>query len=333
MPQCGTKSWWTTPPGYTTSDEDEECRKLDSAGVLVPALTPFRPDLSPDTEAFLGHCRWLLDQGADGLAVFGTTSEANSLGVDERMMLLEYLLDNGISADVLMPGTGTSALTDTVKLTSHAVAHGCAGVLMLPPFYYKGVSDEGLYASYAEIVQRVGDSALNIYLYHIPPISQIGISLALIGRLLNEFPDSIVGLKDSSGDWQNTASILKEYPTLATFCGSEVFLLDTLRNGGAGSITAVGNVNVSGIRKIFESWREPNAESLQNHITRINRHIRDFALIPALKIIAADYYDAPEWQLVRPPLCSLNEGSAESLLNGLGDLGFKMGDSTSGSES
>jgi 4-hydroxy-tetrahydrodipicolinate synthase len=299
------------------------------SGVLVPALTPFTPDLKPDADAFLHHCQWLLDQGADGLAVFGTTSEANSLGIDERVILLDHLLDNGISADRLMPGTGTTAFTDTVKLTSHAVSRGCAGVLMLPPFYYKGVSDEGLFASYAEIIQRVGDAALNIYLYHIPPISQIGISLDLIGRLLSEFPDSIAGLKDSSGDWENTASILKEYPMLATFCGSEVFLLDTLRNGGAGSITAVGNVNVAGIRQIFERWQDPDAEALQAGATAINRCIREMALIPALKAIAANFYERPDWQITRPPLCSLDANDATSLLQKLRQLGFEMGNSSS----
>jgi 4-hydroxy-tetrahydrodipicolinate synthase len=296
------------------------------SGVLVPALTPFRPDLEPDADAFLHHCRWLLEQGADGLAVFGTTSEANSLGVDERITLLEHLLDNDIPGSALMPGTGTCALADTVKLTEHAVSHGCRGVLMLPPFYYKGVSDDGLFASYSEVIQKVGDEALNIYLYHIPPISQIGLSLELIGRLLTESPSTIVGLKDSSGDWQNTRSILKEYPVLATFCGSEVVLLETLRNGGAGSITAVGNVNVAGIRQIFERWQQDDAEALQETASQINRCIREYALIPALKAIAADYYGSSDWRRLRPPLGSLGDADAESLSGDLAELGFRMGD-------
>ncbi|MFL2547292.1 MAG: dihydrodipicolinate synthase family protein [Candidatus Rariloculaceae bacterium] len=297
----------------------------DFSGVLVPALTPFKPDLEADADAFLQHCRWLLEQGADGLAVFGTTSEANSLGVEERMTLLEHLLDNGIPGSALMPGTGTSALADTVKLTSHAVAHGCRGVLMLPPFYYKGVSEDGLFASYSEVIQKVGDEALNIYLYHIPPISQICISLELIGRLLSESPSTIVGLKDSSGDWQNTLSILQEYPVLATFCGSEVYLLETLRNGGAGSITAVGNVNLAGIRKVFERWQEDDAEALQESVSQINRCIRDRALIPALKAIAADYYDSSDWRILRPPLGALSDDEAHSLSSDLSELGFRMG--------
>jgi 4-hydroxy-tetrahydrodipicolinate synthase len=298
--------------------------QLTFRGVLVPALTPFKPDLSPDAEAFARHCRWLLEQGADGLAVFGTTSEANSLSVKERMSLLEYLLDSGIPPGVLMPGTGMSALTDTVQLTAHAVSHGCAGVLMLPPFYYKGVSDEGLFASYSEVIQRVGETALNIYLYHIPPISQIGLSLDLIGRLLNDYPEIIVGLKDSSGDWQNTIGILNEYPQLATFCGSEVFLLETLRNGGAGSITALGNINVSGIRRIFERWQEEDAQSLQDQISRINGCVRNYGLIPPLKAVVAEFYGSPEWNTVRPPLCSLSETDAETLKSELRQIGFSM---------
>jgi 4-hydroxy-tetrahydrodipicolinate synthase len=294
------------------------------SGVLVPALTPFLPDFSPDAESYLRHCRWLLDQGADGLAIFGTTSEANSLSVDERITLLEFLLENDIPAERLMPGTGMSALTDTVKLTTHAVSCGCAGVLMLPPFYYKGVSDDGLFASYSEVIQRVGDERLNIYLYHIPPVSQIGISLELIGRLLRDSPDVIVGLKDSSGDWNNTASILKEYPQLATFCGSEVFLLETLRNGGAGSITALGNVNIFSIKSLFSDWQNSDAFSLQEQLTRVNVCVRSFGLIPALKAIVGDFYDSSDWRTVRPPLGSLEASKAEELLKALSEANFNM---------
>ncbi len=293
-------------------------------GVLVPALTPFKPDLSPDAEALVRHCRWLLAQGADGLAVFGTTSEANSLGIEERIMLLEHLLDNGVPAGVLMPGTGTCALADTVRLTAHAVSRGCAGVLMLPPFYYKGVSDAGLFASYSEVIERVGDAALKIYLYHIPPIAQVGISLDLIGRLLDNYADTIVGLKDSSSDWQNTAAILREYPALATFCGSEVFLLETLRNGGAGSITATANVNIAGIRKIFERWQESDAAMIQERVTSIRRCFEGYAPIPALKAVAAEFYEAPAWRTVRPPLCVLDETDRAALMAALGQLGFSM---------
>lgn len=295
------------------------------SGILVPALTPFKPNLAADADGLLAHCRWLLERGVDGLAVFGTTSEANSLGVDERMSLLEHLIDGGIVPQKLMPGTGMCALTDTIRLTQHAVERGCRGVLMLPPFYYKAVDDEGLFASYAQIIERVGDAGLRIYLYHIPPVAQVGISLDLIGRLLAAYPQTIAGLKDSSGDWANTAAVLREYPELSTFCGSEVFLLETLRHGGAGSITATANINPTQIRALYLDWESDEAESLQREITAVRRAYEPFATIPALKTVAAEFYESPDWRIVRPPLRPLAATQRDALLRSLTAIGFQMG--------
>lgn len=296
----------------------------DFRGILVPALTPFRSDLSPDADAFVTHCRWLLDQGADGLAVFGTTSEANSIGLEERMGLLDHLIDAGVPPSVLMPGTGTTALTDTVRLTAHAVDRGCAGVLMLPPFYYKAVDDDGLFASYSEVIQRVGSRALRVYLYHIPPVAQVPLSLELIGRLLRDYEGTVVGLKDSSGDWSNTASVLEEYPGLATFCGSELFLLDTLRGGGAGSITATANVNIAAIRRVYERWREDDADALQEDINAVRKAFEQYPPIPALKAIVAAHYGSNDWRIVRPPLKALGAAETQALTETLDSLDFQM---------
>ena len=293
-------------------------------GVLVPALTPFKKNLEPDTDAFLTHCQWLLQQGAAGLAVFGTTSEGNSLVAEERINLLEELIAGDISPAKLMPGTGTCALPETVRLTKHAVSRGCAGVLMLPPFYYKAVNDDALFASYSEIIQRVGHSSLRIYLYHIPPVAQVPISLTLIGRLLKHYPDVVVGLKDSSGDWNHTKAVLREYPTLATFCGSEIFLLDTLRHGGAGSITATANVNTKNICAVFEHWKKPNVDQRQAQITAVRRIFEGYAPIPALKSIVAEFYESPEWKTTRPPLNALGAEEEKSLMGALGRFGFSM---------
>ena len=268
---------------------------------------------------------WLLDEGVDGLAVFGTTSEANSLGFDERIDLLDYLIDNGVSPDVLMPGTGTCALADTIHLTQHAVSHGCRGILMLPPFYYKGVSDDGLVASYSEIIERVGSESLNVYLYHIPPIAQVGLSLEVIGRLATKYPGTIAGLKDSSGDWSNTLSIIKEYPELATFSGSEAYLLDTLRKGGAGTITASGNINPAAIKHVFENWETDAADELQADITKLRVCYEGRPLIPALKAIVSDFHKRREWSIVRPPLRALGDTDAAALIADLDSLGFRMG--------
>jgi dihydrodipicolinate synthase/N-acetylneuraminate lyase len=179
-------------------------------GVLAPVVTPFKQDLSPDTERFIAHCKWLLSQNC-GLAVFGTNSEANSLAVEERAVLLEELVAAGIDPARMMPGTGCCSITETVKLTAQAVEHGCAGVLMLPPFYYKDVGEEGLYRYFSEVVQRVGDARLKIYLYHIPPVAVVGITTRLVERLLAAYPNAIAGMKDSSGDWNNTKMFLDSF--------------------------------------------------------------------------------------------------------------------------
>src|SRR5438270_841107 len=159
-------------------------------GVLAPVLTPFKADLSPDSQRFIAHCKWLLSQNC-GLAPFGTTSEANSLSVEEHSMLLDALVAAGVDPSRMMPGTGCCSITETVKLTAQAVKHGCAGVLMLPPFYYKSVTEEGLYQYFSEVVQRVGDTRLRIYLYHIPPVAVVGITTGLVERLLKSYPNAI----------------------------------------------------------------------------------------------------------------------------------------------
>jgi len=247
-------------------------------GVLAPVVTPFKDDLSPDTERFIAHCKWLLSQNC-GLAVFGTNSEANSLAVEERAMLLDELVAAGIDPARMMPGTGCCSIMETVKLTAQAVDHGCAGVLMLPPFYYKDVSEEGLYRYFSEVVQRVGDARLKIYLYHIPPVAVVGITTGLVERLLAAYPNAIGGMKDSSGDWNNTRMFLDAFvrdrhgdsatgwatsrarsgndlemdtqTSFDVFVGSESFLLANMRNGGVGTISATANVNPGAIHSVF----------------------------------------------------------------------------------
>jgi len=191
--------------------------------VLAPVLTPFDGALEPDPGRFLRHCRTLLDEGCSALAIFGTTSEANSLGVEERERLLDHLLESGIAPSRLLPGTGCCALPDTVRLTKKATQAGCAGVLMLPPFYYKNIGEEGLFQSYARVIERAPGA--RIYLYHIPQISQVGIPLRVIQRLRAEFPGAVVGIKDSSGDFENTRSVLRGVPGFEVFVGSEKLLL------------------------------------------------------------------------------------------------------------
>jgi 4-hydroxy-tetrahydrodipicolinate synthase len=296
------------------------------AGVLSPVVTPFRKDYSPDAERFVRHCKWLLAHGCSGLAIFGTNSEANSMSVAEKVALLEALVAAGVPAKTLMPGTGHCALTDSIALTRRAVELGCAGVLMLPPFYYKGVSDEGLYRNFAEVIERVGSDRLRLYLYHIPPVSQVGISLALIDRLLTNFPGIVAGVKDSSGDWSNTKAMLEAFAPRGfdVFAGSEIFLLDTMRGGGKGCITATGNVNPGPIDRVYREWRSANADALQAGISATRKIVQKLPMIPALKSIIAHFANDPAWRTVRPPLVELSRDQEEGLMRELKASGFAM---------
>lgn len=293
-------------------------------GVFVPALTPFQTDLAVDPKRFVSHCKWLLDEGARGLAVFGTTSEANSLSNGERMQLLDRLIADGIAPDALMPGTGCCALPDTVALTRHAVGHGAFGVLLLPPFYYKNVSDDGIYASVAEVIERVGDPRLRIYLYHIPPMAGVGFSLPVIERLLKAFPTVVVGIKDSSGEWSNTRAMLEAFPGFEVFPGSETYLLDALRLGGAGCISATANVNVAAMQRLVDEWTTPVADALQAQLSAVRAAIQRFPLVSANKAILAEAHAEPGWNVVRPPLRALSGAAAAELSRALASLQFSL---------
>jgi 4-hydroxy-tetrahydrodipicolinate synthase len=295
-------------------------------GVLVPVLTPFTQNGEPDAARFAAFCRWLLDEGANGLAIFGTTSEANSMSPTERMTLLDRLIEAGIPADKLMPGTGACAMTDAAELVRHAVAHGCGGVLMLPPFYYKPVSDDGIFAFVSAVIDRVASPELRVYLYHIPPVAVVGYSLDLVGRLIKAYPTAVVGLKDSSGDWNNTAALLERYPGFAVFPGSEVFLLDGLRKGAAGCITATGNINVPGIAKIYANWQGQQADALQADATALRKAMQAYPMVPALKRVVAHFHNDPAWAAVRPPLVPLDTAQSGALLADLARLGFTLGE-------
>ena len=294
-------------------------------GLLSPVVTPFKADLSTDPQRFIAQCRWLLSQNC-GLAVFGTNSEANSLSVNERIALLDALLAADVDPSRMMPGTGCCAFPDTVRLTEHAVKAGCAGVLMLPPFYYKGVSEDGLFRNFAEVIERVGDARLRIYLYHIPPVAVVGITPKLVERLLKAYPTAIAGMKDSSGDWNNTKTFLDAFAKSGfdVFVGSESFLLANMRNGGAGCISATANVNPAAIDKLYREWKNPDADAQQAAMDAVRTTVGQYVMIPALKQVVAHYAKDPDWVTVRPPLVGLTKAQAKTVIEGLEKLGFKM---------
>ena len=247
------------------------------------------------------------------------------MSVDEKIELLDRLIDAGIDRARMMPGTGCSALSDTVQLTRHAVDSGCAGCLMLPPFYYKDVSDDGLFASYAEVIERVGNENLRIYLYHIPPIAQVGLSIDLIERLVTTYPNTVVGIKDSSGDWENTRAILERgFDDFRVFAGSESFLLKNMQQGGAGCISATANVNPAAIDRLYAAWQGDDAANMQEELNAIRIIVEEYPMIPAVKAIVAACCNNAGWKTVRPPLTELSDERQNSLMEALEHLNFEM---------
>lgn len=281
--------------------------------LYVPAITPFNDDLSPDAGRFVANCRALLADGADGLAPFGTTSEANSMSVGERMDMLDALLDSGVSADQLIPGTGCSALTDSIALTRHAVSRGCLGTLTLPPFYYKGVPEGGLVDSYTAIIDAVGDSRLKIYLYHIPQMSGVPITLTLIEKLLARHPGVFVGLKDSSGNWDNTNATIRAFPELDVYSASEALIPQNVAAGGAGCISASANVNSRNIVALMRALGTPQEAAIAAGVTEVRKIFEGLPLIPAIKAATARRHNDPSYAIVRPPFIKLPDDHAAQL--------------------
>lgn len=295
-------------------------------GVFAPVLTPFRAfDGAPDHSLFVNHCRWLVSNGA-GLAIFGTNSEAASLSVTERMELTDALIEADVPASKLMPGTGACSITDAVTLTRHALSHQVPGVLAIPPFFFKGIGDDGLFAYYSELIERVGDDRLAVYLYHIPQLSHAPISMSLIERLLKRYPQSIAGAKDSSGNWDNTKAMIANFAAqgFAVFPASESFLSRALPLGAAGCISATVNMNPAGICALYEGWSDSQGPALQAQADKVREIFQSTAMIPAMKAVLASSSGVPSWSAVRPPLTQMAEEETAALLQKLSAVGWSL---------
>jgi len=292
-------------------------------GVFAAALTPLKEDLSVDKERMITHFHWLLENGCDGLAVLGTTGEANSFSVAERIDILETINTADIPGSALMPGTGCCSIPDTVALTSRAVELGAAGVLMLPPFYYKNVSDDGLFAAYSEVIERVGDARLRVYLYHFPQMSAVPLSYDLIERLLKRYPGTIAGMKDSSGIFDNMAGAAEKFPGFNVFSGGDDFLLPLLQKGGAGCITAVCNIACNLSARIYKAWKQgdSSAEEMQQQLITVRAAAQTYPYSAGLKAVLAHFSGDEDWRTVRPPLAQLDEKKTADLIGLLAATG------------
>ena len=295
-------------------------------GVITPILTPFNDDLSFNPELYLRHAHWLLQQGIHFISPFGTTGEALSLSAGERIRALDALIDGGIDPARLMPGVGLCNLRDTKKLCLHAVDRGCAAVMALPPFFFKNASDEGLHVYFSRLIEEVNHPGLRICLYHIPPMAGIGFTPSLAGRLITDFPETVVAYKDSSGDFENTRAVIAAVPGIAVFPGAETFLRPGLENGAAGCISATCNVNPAGIRKVFDmitGATDAGLDRAEAEMKDIRKWIEGYAPIPAMKGLLAVRRSDERWRNVRPPLLP---SSFEKTSNLIADLADRLPD-------
>lgn len=271
-------------------------------GVNAAVLTGFHADLSLDLDRMAAHSRWLLANGCNGLGILGTTGEANSLGIDERIAVMEGMVERGIPAATLLPGCGTTAIPDTVLLTKRAASLGIRGVLLLPPFFYKNPSEDGLFAYYSEVVQRVG-GGIKLYFYHFPAQSAVPITIPLIERLLKAYPGLFKGIKDSTGDWANTKGYADAFAKdgFEVYCGDDSLMHANLNNNGAGCITAASNVGCAVSQKVYANWNNAEGEAAQAMLTAIRKAVTSVPLIPALKSLVARNTGDARWTIIRPP--------------------------------
>ncbi len=288
------------------------------SGVFSAALTPIKQDLSINKDLFLRHCQYLMRQGHDGLAIFGTTGEANSLSIQQKKDHLDFLVANRIDPRVLIPGTGSSSVSDAIDMTKHAASHKVKAILMLPPFYYKNVSREGVINYYRHVIERVGDNKLKYILYHIPQNSYVSIDLKIIEILLTLYPNNVIGLKDSSGDSDRMMKIIKYFNEFSVFCGHDSLALNICKRGGAGAITAGTNVCGKLLNFIIKNQKNEssikNFVDLQNLLKQIRQLITSHEPISLMKAYFSVVDNIPDWNNVLPPLKKIENPSNQKLV-------------------
>lgn len=290
---------------------------FDISGVYSAATTAIAEDGTPDFRLFTAHCKALIEEGCDGVALLGTTGEANSFGLKQRMDILEKAIAGGVPAAKLLPGTAQTAVSDTIELTRHAVEAGVPAVVLLPPFYYKGVSAEGIYRAYAKVIEGVKDNRLKVILYHIPQVSGVAIPHDVIARLRKDFPGVVVGIKDSSGDLDNMKAMVAAFPGFGVLAGADPVLLPLLQVGGAGCITASSNLVASDLRIVFDNWnvagKEDVVKAAQDRIVAWRELTNSYVQLPTVKAMVAKRRGDNGRLRVHPPLVELSDAERETV--------------------
>ena len=297
-------------------------------GVYSAALTPINENLSINKKLYLEHCQYLMKQGHDGLAIFGTTGEANSFSIKEKCEAIDFLLSNNIDPQLLIPGTGSSSVEDAIQLTKFAEKHKTRAVLLQPPFYYKNVSDEGILNYFRKIIESVGSSDFHYLLYNIPQTTSVEINFNIIETLLKLYPNNIVGIKDSSGNTDSMLKTVKYFENLALFCGHDSLALHICKRGGAGAITAGTNISGKLLSFIINNKnKDKEIKGFNNYQTlleQIRETITSEEPISVMKAYFSVINDIPEWNNLMPPLKSLDQPSKNKTIIRLIELTTKM---------
>ena len=293
-------------------------------GVYCASLTPINKDLSINNDLYLRHCQSLMQKGLDGLTLFGTNGEASSFSIEQKKDAIEFLLNNKINQKILIPGTGSSSLKDAIEMTKFCVDIGTKAVLVLPPYYFKNVSDEGVITYYRNVIEEAGDNNFKFLLYNIPQHSGVTISFSIIENLLKLYPNNVVGLKDSTGDMDVMLKTIKYFNDFAVFCGNGALALHTCRRGGAGAITGDANITAKLLSFIIHNFKDEkeieNFNDLQFLLEKIRSVLSSHEQISLLKAYFSVADKISEWNNLMPPLKGIDNPENNKQVIALLDL-------------
>jgi len=295
-------------------------------GVYTASLTPLTASFEPNLPALVRHAQWLLESGSDGVALLGSTGEANSLTLEQRLSIIEQTARE-LPTDRLMLGTGSCALQDAVHLTKASVDAGVYSVLILPPFYYKPQSDESVLRFYSELILSVDEPRLRIIFYNFPKLSGYNFSVKILQELKQRFGDIAAGIKDSSGEWKNMLGIVQNIPDFMVYTGTETFLLDILKKGGAGSITATANLIAPECQRVYQAWKNNKqkvAEQAQMNLTDLRKTLENYPFVSELKSLFASKTNSEEWENMLPPFAPILDKQVEELTEQIKGLGLDL---------
>lgn len=302
--------------------DNQLSRKSDlQEGVYAAVLTPMYPDFSCNHQKLASHCLELMKRGCEGVTLFGTTGEGPSFSVSERIEALQKLILAGLNPEKMIFGNGSSGISDTVEMGREALKYGCAALLVAPPCYYKDITHAGVLAFYREIIQKIGNPDLRILLYHIPQFSGVSISLEVIEILCNEFPEIVIGIKESEGNLSLTQAVLKHFPDFKLFVGKESQIIESVSLGGAGTICGIANLYPELVYSLYIQGKK--GYSLNPvWIDSFSKVLQGVPFISAAKALMMQR-EGEGWHSIRPPLVPLDLEQRERFISLLNDLEFR----------